>query len=774
MTVIEKYKKIQREDWCVVREGYELEEEANLETVFTLSNGYMGIRGAIELPSLNKAPGTYVAGVFDKPEVPDDSVVCGLTLQNKAITPAYAIMPDTNLFEIHADGDSFDFMNGQILACRKVLDMRRGMTVNTYTIQSRKNRILNVSTLTMVSKARKHVVLYRVEVTPMNFQGNVTVSLCNSLCTTPQFIPRLKDYISRTDCAALKMGHGYVSLLGSVTQTGAQVCVTSHTRGDGARHAEYRKDGICEVFETELAQGQTAQFVKMACLYTTRDCEDVEGACLAELERAEEAGEEALRSEHFAYWDKRWRESDVAITGDPELQLGIRWNVFHLMQLGSEDDTDISISATGLHGQGYFGHAFWDTEIFMLPFYLATNVEVARCLLMYRYNRLDEARRLAAEAGCQGAKFPWTSAFTGADVTPPDWERCANRQIHISGDIAYAFRNFYDQTGDKAFYESYGIELVVETAKFYACKAEKGTDGKYHILDVIGPDEYNIHADDNYYTNHMVQWNLREAVTAMKQLSQENPECFARVAERTGWDADTAAWLSDVAENIAYPQTRNYVNEQYTGFFAQKDPGEILRDSYNMPVNKNYEYAGGTQILKQADVVMMHYLFPGDFSKRVKKESFRYYEKRCLHGSSLSPSIHCIVGLRNGFGKYAYGYLYLTALLDLKNLHLDKNLFEGLHTACAGGTWAAAVYGFGGVEISKGRMHINPILPEKWTQLKYVFRHKGVLFDVCVQEDSFTVQSSSESEVWVNDKRQVLAAGQSREFMIDHSRYVMK
>ena len=772
--MIKKYDKELMDEWCIIREGYDVNEEANQETVFTLANGYMGVRGTIELPSQKKCQGTYLAGVFDKPEVPDDAVVCGLTLQNKAITPAYAIVPDTNLLEIHTNGDSFDFMNCEVQKCNRILDMRYGVEQNEYIIKSRKGNTIEVKTFTLVSKVRKHIVMYSVEVTPVNFSGKITVKFCNSLCTNPQFIPRLKDYISKTNCVGLESIEQSVCLLGKVAETGTDICAMAQTTGVGQRYVEYVKDGICEVFEVEVTEGNSAEFVKIAALYSTRDTADVKTACVKDLQSAVAVGKEALRDEHCGYWEKQWRVSDVVITGDPELQLGIRWNMFHLMQLGSEDDADISISATGLHGHGYFGHAFWDTEIFMLPFYLATNVKVAKNLLMYRYNRLNEARKQAADKGFKGAKFPWTSAFTGADVTPPDWERCANRQIHISGDVAYAFRNYYDQTGDKAFYQNCGIEVVVETAKFYASRAEKKADGKYHILDVIGPDEYNIHADDNYYTNHLATWNIKEALRCMEELETENTACFERIAACTGWDAEMRAWLQEVCEHMAYPQTMVNVNEQYTGLFALKDSGEIVRDANNMPLEKNYVYDGGTQVLKQADVVMMHYLFPGDFSADVKRESFRYYEKRCLHGSSLSPSIHCITGLRNGFGKYAYSYLYLTALLDLKNLHLDKNLFEGLHTACAGGTWAATVYGFGGVEIYKNRLNINPILPEKWTELKYTFQHKGVLFDVCVQKDTFTIRSSADAEIYVNDERYVLEALEIKEFAVNHIRYVMK
>ena len=470
------------------------------------------------------------------------------------------------------------------------------------------------------------------------------------------------------------------------------------------------------------------------------------------MEDAIVSGEENILQSHFDYWESEWKKTNVEIEGDNEVLRGIRWNVFNLTQLGNKED-DISISATGLHGQGYFGHIFWDTEIFMLPFYLATNPEVAKNLLMYRYKRLDKARKIAKNRALEGAAFPWTSTATGEDVTPPDWERCANRQIHISGDVSYAFHNYYMQTGDFEFYKNYGIEVIVETAKFYASKAEKGQDNKYHILDVIGPDEYNIHANDNYYTNHLVAWNIKEALFSMENLEKEDKALFEEIKNKVSWNESVKEKLSDVLENLAYPKTLNNVNEQYDGFFKQKDPGEMPRDEYNMPLNKNYQYDGDVQILKQADVVMMHYLFPEDFSEDVKRESFKYYEKRCNHGSSLSPSIHCITGLRNGFGKHAYSYLYLTALLDLKNLHLDKNLHEGLHTACAGGTWAATVYGFGGIEIKGGDLHINPRLPEKWGSLKFAFINKGANLKISVYKDKFEVIADKNTEIFVDKKK---------------------
>lgn len=742
---------------AVVRTNDPIENEAAEETVFTLSNGYLGVRGSVAFDCANKENGTFIAGLFDKEEKGEANEVCGLTLKNKAITPAYAIVPDSNLMRIEADGLPFDLLNCECLSAQKTLDMQRGIVVFCHTLKNADGKVITVRVMNVVSKTRKHDVLYKAEIVAENFDGAVSVAFCNVLCQNPQYIPRLKDYISCTRLNDVSQKDGEVRLLAKVAETGDEIVLLSRTIGDGEKKTLYSENGVDEWFRIDAKRGQTYSFVKRAAYFSSHD---------NDVREISPVDEETLLAEHFAFWRDAWEKADVEICGDDELQQGLRWNIFNLIQLENVGDSDVSISATGLHGQGYFGHAFWDTEIFMLPFYLATEPKEAKTLLKYRYDRLNEARNLAQQCGCQGAKFPWTSAYTGADVTPPDWERCANRQIHISGDIAYAFYNYYVHTGDRAFFDACGVEVIVETAKFYASKAVKGADGKYHLFDVIGPDEYNIHADDNYFTNHLVKWNVATAVSAMAELKARDEERYAAVAQKTGYDEDMAKRLSSVAENFAFPQTREGVCEQYNGFFSLKDDGPIERDESGMPKDKKYVYASGSQVLKQADVVMMHYLFPDDFSAEVQKASFDYYEKRCNHGSSLSPSIHCVVGLRNGFKDHAYSFLRLTALLDLKNMHLDKNLHEGIHMACAGGTWSAAVYGFGGMRIKNGELHFDPILPDKLSKLKYACAFCGVSYRVEVEKGAFSVVADRDSHYYVGGKQVVCAANERKRFEV--------
>lgn len=737
--------------WCVRKTAFAPDGEADDETIYTLSNGYLGVRGALELDGRTKDAATYIAGLYDKKEEPETVESRGY-VKNKALTPAYAVVPDADLIELEADGVPFDFINSAVVDFRRTLDMKRGFVVNEYVLKNPAGKTVSVKTLSFLSRVHLHDVYTRVEIEPLDFCTKTTVRFKNRLCRTPKFIRRLKDYVSKTDLVAACERDGVCALEAEIFDTKERVFLRAQTLGAGTRYAIVTSDGIDEAFVFDAECDKTYAFEKRCDYYTSRD----------QTVPAFETIDTSQRfDENAAVWQKLWRAADVRVVGDDEVQAGLRWNIFNLLQLADPSNVDVSIAATGLHGQGYFGHAFWDTEIFMIPFYLATYPEEAKSLLLYRYNRLDKAREVARAEGCAGAKFPWTSAYTGADVTPPDWAASSKREIHIAGAVAYAMYNYYLHTGDDAFYRAYGIETVVETAEYYASRATLGADGKYHILDVTGPDEYNIHVNDNYYTNYLAVWNMNEAVSAMERLKVEDGAAYRRIAAATDYER-AAERLQDVAARMAFPPARDGVLEQYDGFFKLKDTGGFARDAFGMPIDRKRVFDSGLQELKQPDIVMLFYLFPDAFPADVQKAAYRYYEKRCKHGSSLSPSIHCVTGLRNGFRDRAYGYLYLTAMLDLKNLHLDKNLYEGVHIACAGGTWAAAVYGFGGVSIRDGMLHIqNPSLPDKWSELSFSFLFRGTTFDVSVGREGYSVCADGDCTAVVDGTARALTKGET-------------
>lgn len=737
-----------REDWALKKSAHIPEEEADDETLFALANGYMGVRGSLPLPCANGNAGTYIAGLYDKKETEEVLTDRG-KVKNKALTPAYAIVPDSYRIRIEENGLAFDFINCIAETFSRTLDMRRGILFGKYTLENADKKRVLLETMQLVSAADRHLTLCKAEITPLNFDGELCVCFENSLCAFPQTIRRLKDYISPTRLTGAGQENGICTLRAEITETQEKIILLARTEGCGEKFFARTESGAEEIFRVRAECGKTCAFSKRAAYYTSRDGQ-------AKLSADEE---DVLTEAHIRLWERMWEKADVAIEGDAEVQCGVRWNIFSLLQVAYPESSDVSVSATGLSGQGYFGHVFWDTEIFLVPFYLAVLPEEAKSLLMYRCKRLDEAREVAKKEGCEGAKFPWTSAYTGNDVTPPDWAASSCREIHICGAIAYALHNYCLQTGDLEFYRDFGIETILETAKYYASRAEEGKDGKFHIRDVTGPDEYNIHVSDNYYTNYLAEWNIREALSQMARLKDAGDPVYARIAASAGFTDAVRDKLQKVADNMAYPRTRGGVLEQFDGFFDLKDAGGFERDGYGMPKDRKRVFDSGIQELKQPDVVMLHYLFPDDFSPEVQKASYLYYEQRCKHGSSLSPSVHCIAGLRNGITERAYGYLYLTALLDVKNLHFDKNLYEGVHIACAGGTWAALVYGFGGLRFCKEAVHIDPVLPEKWTKLSYSFLHRGNCYRVAVEKDKLTVCAEKDAKIYCKGKLVSLKAG---------------
>lgn len=748
-----------RDEWCIRQTAYDPTEEDGWETLLTLCNGYVGVRGAVEVASAGQAPATYFAGVFDKPDLAAPAKAYGLMLKNKAITPALAITPTWNGLELEIGGEAVDFLNAEVIEFTRTLDLARGVVISGYAFKDRAGRITALRTLTMVSKADLHLALLQVEVEARNYAAPVTLRFVTAQETVPGTIPRLRDYISPTEVVARGEEDGTAYLHSRVTETGVEVAVAGCTHGPGPAVIERRQHAVCERFTVDLAPGQRAAFSKRTAFFTSLDGAPPLSAALDHLRALREMPDDALLDAHFAYWQQRWAVADVAFSGDAETLAGVRWDIFNLLQMGNPENPNVSISATGLHGQGYFGHVFWDTEVYLVPFYLAVEPAVARNLLLYRYHRLGAAKQNAIDWGYQGARFPWTSTWQGYDVTPPDWG--SSRELHISGAVALGFQLYLRWTGDEAFYRQYGIEVIVETAIFWASKVELGEDGLCHLNDIVGPDEYNMVAPDNYYTNHLACWNMRQAVEAMDELAQADPALYAAITEHSGWNAGLRERISEITARMAFPRIRDGVCEQHRGFFDLPDAVITKRGPFNMPIIESYSYNTSSQRSKQADVVMLHFLFEDDFDPAVKRASYEYYNDRCTQGSSLSPAIYAVMGLKVGLPEHAYGYFQLTALLDLHNLHLDKNLREGIHAACAGGTWMAAVYGYGGVAVQRDTLVIAPKLPAQWPDLTFAFRFRDRLLRVCADTEQVTVtlEAGEALEVLLYEERVLLQPG---------------
>jgi trehalose/maltose hydrolase-like predicted phosphorylase len=460
-----------------------------------------------------------------------------------------------------------------------------------------------------------------------------------------------------------------------------------------------------------------------------------QAAADAALLEAERVGFEQLLREQRQAWAARWHEADVRIEGDAELQRAVRFSLFHLMS-SVADRGEAAVGARGLSGPAYRGHVFWDSDVFVLPFLAATHPAAARAMLEYRIRRLPAAREAARRLGRDGARFPWESAADGFDVTPPSARlptgelvriRTGELEEHIVGDVAWAAACYLDWTGDAAFAAGPGRELLVETARYWASRVRFAGDGRAHIYGVIGPDEYHEPVDDNAFTNVLARWNLR------------------RAAALDGVDADERSrWLA-IAEALVDGYDRaSGIYEQFAGFF-ELEPLVIEEIAPRRPIAADLllgaERTAGAQVLKQADVLMLHHLLPDEVAPGSLFPNLDFYEPRTAHGSSLSPAIHAGLFARAGRYRPALEALRLAARIDLDDL--TASTAGGLHLATMGGLWQALAFGFAGVRPRSGCLLVDPRLPTTWNALELSLRFHDHPLQLRIDHDGVSAAPDS-------------------------------
>jgi kojibiose phosphorylase len=402
-------------------------------------------------------------------------------------------------------------------------------------------------------------------------------------------------------------------------------------------------------------------------------------------------------------------------------------------------DNRVNIGAKTLSGFGYRGHSFWDTEIFMLPVFTYTAPHIARNLLTYRYARLPAARAKAAANGFEGAQFAWESADTGEEVTPtwvPHFNDRAQLvriwtgdiEIHISADIAYAAHQYWVATGDDEWFSRQGAELILDTARFWGSRAEwKPATQRYEYTDVIGPDEYHDHVDNNPYTNRMAQWNLETALEALTWLQRHDPARAAELTERLDLSPARLAHWREVIDRLYVPRSPEGIYEQFDGYFQRRDIDLASLEPRTRSVQEVFgiEGANATQLIKQPDVLMLMYLLRDDFSEPALHCNYAYYTPRTDHtfGSSLGPAIQAIMACRVGRPDEAYEHFMRAARADLHDVR--GNARDGIHGASAGGTWQAVVFGFAGLRVTSTGWSTEPCLPSHWRRLRFHFIYRG-------------------------------------------------
>lgn len=762
------------EDWVIRETQFSIDTNYRNETIFALANGYIGMRGTFEErysgPKNTSFNGTYINGFYEihdivYPEGGYGFAKIGQTMLNVA---------DSKIIKLYVDGEEFDLLQGKILFYERVLDMKKGFVERKVKWESPTGKVLEVRIKRIVSLARQHLAAISFTVEPVNFTGKI------------RFVSAIDGNVSNiNDSEDVRVGS---NLKGKVLKTidksveGLKGWIVQKTQKSNFSYAcaidnvlvadskyevsnSLEEDGVKVIIDVEAEKGNSYTLNKFISYYTSKDFDENKLVALAleEIEKAKNDGFETIEKEQEEFLNSFWKDADVIIEGDKALQQGIRFNEFHLLQsVGRDGKTNIA--AKGLTGEGYEGHYFWDSDIYIMPFFLYTKPEIAKALVMYRYNLLDAARSRAKELGHKGALYPWRT-IDGPECSA--YFPAGTAQYHINADIVYALKRYVEATNDVDFLYDYGCEILFETARFWedlgAYIPLKGN--KFCINCVTGPDEYTALVDNNAYTNYMAKMNLEYAYDIANKMKKEVPHKYQKVASKLNLkDEEIAAWKK-AADNMYLPYSKELDIIPQDDSFLYKERitvDEIPQDQFPLLLHWHYLNIYRYQICKQPDVLLLMFLQREKFTKDELKKNYDYYEPITTHDSSLSPAIFSILANEIGYTDKAYKYFMMTARMDLDDY--NDNVKDGIHAASMAGTWSAVVNGFGGMRVYTNELHFEPRLPKEWNLLSFNVRYKGRKINVKLTKESvvFALLEGEPIEIYCFDEKILLEKGENK------------
>ncbi|MBS3735297.1 MAG: glycoside hydrolase family 65 protein [Phycisphaerae bacterium] len=727
---------IEPKPWSVVETEPSRHRATYWESVFALCNGYVGLRGTHEEPYDNTHPGLYVNRFFETEPLnmrfpQKDSPTYRTTMVN---------LPDARLMELTVDGERFDLFEGNVSEYSRELDLKRGTVTRSLVWRTRRRKRVRIRTTRLVSMTRRHSAVIRYEVTPLNFSGNVTLrSSIRDESVTGWIWRKCTRIVDNGDVDGAL--HYLVSRTDRSSQAVAMVC--GHVVGGSGRQrstarSTSRDDTWTYEIDLSVAKGRTVRVDKHLAVVSTWEApeEDLADRALAVATRDMNDGFKALAAEQKAFWQRHWDTADIEIGGCPADQQALRFVMYQLRQ-NHPDDPLRSISATGLTGDNYFGMVFWDTEMLMLPYFLYNEPELAKSLLMYRCRHLDAARQRAEAMGGPGACFPW-STIDGLEANADTLVSYA--QYHINCDVAYGIWRYWLATGDNDFLYDHGAEVLFETARFMADLGAfvplKGD--RFCINFVTGPDEYNYAVNNNCYTNGMTQFLFEFAAGTYERMKQDRPDALKALRKRTGLKAGDVRLWRRCAEAMYIPFNEDLGIHEQDDTYLYRDPVDVRAYPQNYEIKNDMSLLqlGRLQVTKQADVILLMLILGDRFSREVKQANYDFYEPRTTHASSLSPAAHSIAAAELGRGDEMYRFFRQAAFLDLYDF--KGNTPEGVHFACAGGTWMAVVNGFAGLRDWDGGISFAPRLPDAWSSYRFTLLLRGRLVEIRVTRTGAT------------------------------------
>ena len=729
------------EEWSVRERGLHLDNLAQAESIFALSNGHIGLRGNLDEGEPHGLPGTYLNSFYELRPLP--YAEGGYAYPESGQTAIN--VTNGKLIRLLVDDEPFDVRYGEVHDHERELDLRNGVLRRSVRWTTPAGHTVKVSSVRMVSFTQRAIAAISYEVEALETPVRVVVQselVANEALPSQSKDPRVGAALASALECEEHQAQGATGLLIHHTRvSGLLIGVAMDHYVEGPPEMVVASESSPDVARVSitgrLKPGERLRIVKLIAYgwSSLRSRPAIQAQVKAALSAARLTGWDGLLAEQRAYLDDFWARADVELEGDPEIQQAVRFGLFSVLQAGARAERR-PIPAKGLTGPGYDGHAFWDTEIFVLPVLTMTVPRAAADALHWRHLILDQAREHARQYGLRGAAFPWRT-IRGAECS--GYWPAGTAAFHINADIAYAVAYYIEATGDTAFEEEVGLELLVETARLWRSIGylNAATD-QFRIDGVTGPDEYSALADNNVYTNLMAQHNLRWAAEAVQRHPGK--------ARALGVDADEAASWREAAEKMLIPyDERLGVTPQDESFTERAvwDFADTTPDQYPLFLHFPYFDLYRKQVVKQTDLVLAMLLRSDAFTPEQKAHNFAYYEPLTVRDSSLSASTQAVLAAEVGQLQLAYDYLGEAALIDLHDLH--HNVKDGAHMASLAGAWIALVAGFGGMRLQNGSLCFAPRLPDALGRLAFhiVFRGCRLRVEVRAKEATYRLLDGS-------------------------------
>ena len=724
--------------------------ELKTESVFAQCNGYIGVRAAHPFSLIEERRGMFLCGAFNK-------AYAGETVE-------LVNCPDVSRFELEVDGEKIYPERSQTLSCSRRIDLLSGELEIRYEIRLESGSRIRVENRRFASMDNIHlfVQLLQVQVLEGNVK-NLKIKTGLNGQMTNSGVSHFRSVTARVyEKEAMELQAG----LQDDTVTEMTQCII----GKGRllkKGFELQRRSIYGTYEIEPDADRIVCMEKLTYIGRKTEENDVDKRTQI-INAAREKGYNLLFEEHKQVMLGLLGRLSVHVDGaTPEEEAAFHFAWYHILGMVPWHTSAASIAAKGLTGEGYKGHVFWDTELFVFPPLLYTYPEAAKRLLEFRYNGLSGARKKAKERGYEGAMFPWEAAKSGEEETPPFaalnihtgkanevWSGI--KENHVTADIIYALAQYYDVTGDREFMEACGYTMAFEAAKFWASFSEWDDErGKYVIRDIIGPDEYTEHVDNNAYTNYMAAYCVKTAYQYALACKNERPDVYDTLNKELDIEAALPIW-KEFGEKIYLPVPNEDMLIPQDDTFLSKPQLENIEKYKLSPVKQSVllDYSRdevvGMQVLKQADVVMLLNLFPFLFSENVVKRNVLFYESRTIHDSSLSYCAHAQACASIGEIDLAYRFFQKSLLIDIDDNPFDST--DGIHSASLGGVWNCMISGFAGARYEKGRLYLDPKLPKHWKGMRFFLMIEGILIKFNITKESLSMKREESVEKAIHIK----------------------